>query len=60
MISEKLIKDCIAYDKAEYNENKSFDQVKAELEAIESTGCLIENIMNCSSCPKFVNECPLK
>lgn len=60
MITEKLIDDCIAYDKSEYNETKTFEQEKSELEQIEKTGCLVENILHCSSCPKFINECPLK
>lgn len=59
MITEKLIQDCIAYDKAEYNEVKTPDQIQAELEKLEARGCLVEHCLHCPGCPKFGINCPI-
>lgn len=59
MITDKLIKECQAFDKSEYDEDTPYDAVKRQLEALESRGCVVENIRHCPNCPKFGKSCPI-
>jgi len=59
MITDKLIQECIAFDKSEYNIDKTPEQMREELEKLQAKGCLVEHSFHCPGCPKFRNGCPL-
>lgn len=56
-ITDKMIRDHIAFNKCEYNETTSYEEARLELEHLRQVGCLLYD--DCRSCPLFGKHCPL-
>lgn len=59
-IDDEMIRRNMAYNKSEFNKDQTYEESRAELEALKAKGCLLYE--DCRSCPLFSGNqggCPM-